>query len=246
MRINSEGIILKEQNIREKDKLVYVLTKNNGLIHAFVHGAKNIKNKKGSATGLLCYSRLSFYSSKDAYIIDEAEPIEVFFNLRNNLENLALAQYFSELAMALVQEGEESEEYLRLILNSIYFLANEKLPREQIKAIYELRIMCIAGYMPNLVACKKCGEYETNTMYMDISDGLLYCENCAPSSSLIALNKGLVSALRHIAFSDFDKIFSFKIAEEDLADLSFVTERYLLSGLERNFNTLQFYKDLTK
>ena len=46
MRINTEGLILKEQNIREKDKLVYVLTRNSGLLRAFVHGAKSFKNKK--------------------------------------------------------------------------------------------------------------------------------------------------------------------------------------------------------
>ena len=246
MRINTEGIILKEQNIREKDKLVFVLTKHNGLVRAFVHGAKNIKNRKNSATGLLCYSKISLYSSKDAYIIDEAEPIEVFFDLRNNLENLALAQYFSELAMSMVHEGEDNPEYLRLILNCLFFLANGKLPRDQVKAIFELRIMCIAGYMPNLVACNVCGEYETKNMYMDLSEGVLYCENCAPPSAMIELDTGLVSALRHIAFSDFDRIFSFKMADTALPELSFITERYLLSTLERNFNTLEFYKDLIK
>ena len=246
MRTNTDGLILKEQNIGEKDKLVTVLTRHNGLVRAFVRGAKSVKNRKSSSTGMFCFSKLSLYKTKDTYIIDEAEPIELFFDLRNDLEKLSLAQYFAELVLTLVQEDEQAEEYLRLILNSLHFLAKGKMPIEQVKAITELRIMCIAGFMPNLIACDRCGEYETETMYFDVEDGLLYCENCVPSDMIFQLDIGLIKALRHIAFSDFEKIYSFKMEEYALPDLSYVTEKYLLSKLQRNFKTLEFYKEIVK
>ena len=246
MRTNTDGLILKEQNIGEKDKLVTVLTRHNGLVRAFVRGAKSFKNRKNSATGMFCYSKLSLYKTKDTYIIDEAEPIELFFGLRDNLDKISLAQYFSELVINLVQEDEPAEEYLRLILNSLHFLATDKMPNEQIKAITELRLMCIAGFMPNLIACDRCGEYETENMYFDVEDGLLYCDNCVPSDMLFQLDIGLVKALRHIAFSDFEKIYSFKMEDYALPDLSYITEKYLLSKLQRNFKTLEFYKDITR
>ena len=246
MRTNTDGLILKEQNIGEKDKLVTVLTRHNGLVRAFVRGAKSVKNRKNSSTGMFCFSKLSLYKTKDTYIIDEAEPIELFFELRNDLEKLSLAQYFAELVITLVQEDEPAEEYLRLILNSLHFLAKDKMPNEQVKAITELRLMCIAGFMPNLVACDRCGEYETDTMYFDVEDGLLYCENCVPTDMIFQLDIGLVKALRHIAFSDFEKIYSFKMEDYALPDLSYVTEKYLLSKLQRNFKTLEFYKEIVK
>ena len=244
MRTNTDGLILKEQNIGEKDKLVTVLTRHNGLVRAFVRGAKSVNNRKNSSTGMLCFSKLCLYKTKESYIIDEAEPIELFFELRNDLEKLSLAQYFSEIVMTLVQEDEPAEDYLRLILNSLHFLAKGKMPIEQVKAITELRLMCIAGYMPNLIACDRCGEYETNTMYFDVEDGLLYCENCMSNSMLFPLDIGLIKALRHIAFSDFEKIYSFKMEEQALPDLSYLTERYLLSKLQRNFKTLEFYNSI--
>ena len=246
MRTNTDGLILKEQNIGEKDKLVTVLTRHNGLVRAFVRGAKSVNNRKNSSTGMFCFSKLCLYKTKESYIIDEAEPIELFFELRNDLEKLSLAQYFSELIITLVQEDEPAEEYLRLILNSLHFLAKNKMPTEQVKAITELRLMCIAGYMPNLIACDRCGEYETSTMYFDVEDGLLYCENCMSNSMLFPLDIGLIKALRHIAFSDFEKIYSFKMDENALPDLSYITEKYLLSKLQKNFKTLEFYKEITK
>ena len=244
MRTNTDGLILKEQNIGEKDKLVTVLTRHNGLVRAFVRGAKSFKNRKNSATGMFCYSKLSLYKSKDSYIIDEAEPLETFFGLRDDLDKISLAQYFSELAISLVQEEEPAEEYLRLILNSLHFLSKGTMPNEQVKAITELRMMCIAGFMPNLIACERCGEYETNTMYFDVEDGLLYCENCISSQALFSLDIGLVKALRHIAFSDFEKIYSFKMEDYAIQDLSYITEKYLLSKLQRNFKTLDFYNSI--
>lgn len=246
MRTNTDGLILKEQNIGEKDKLVTVLTRHNGLVRAFVRGAKSVNNRKNSSTGMFCFSKLCLYKTKESYIIDEAEPIELFFDLRNDLEKLSLAQYFSEIIITLVQEDEPAEEYLRLILNSLHFLAKGKMPIEQVKAITELRLMCIAGYMPNLIACDRCGEYETSTMYFDVEDGLLYCENCMSNSMLFPLDIGLIKALRHIAFSDFEKIYSFKMEESALPDLSYITEKYLLSKLQKNFKTLEFYKEITK
>ena len=246
MRTNTDGLILKEQNIGEKDKLVTVLTRHNGLVRAFVRGAKSVKNRKNSSTGMFCYSKISLYKNKETYIIDEAEPIELFFPLRTDLEKLTLAQYFAEIIISLVQEDESAEEYLRLILNSLYFLANSKLPNEQIKAITEMRIMCIAGFMPDLTACERCGTEDTNTMYFDIEDGIIYCENCVATDLLYPLDIGLVKALRHIAFSDFEKIYSFRMEDYALPDLSYITEKYLLSKLQRNFKTLAFYKEITK
>ena len=143
MRTNTDGLILKEQNIGEKDKLVTVLTRHNGLVRAFVRGAKSVKNRKNSSTGMFCYSKISLYKSKETYIIDEAEPIELFFELRNDLEKLALAQYFAEIIIALVQEDESAEEYLRLILNSLYFLANSKFPLCPTMRVFGLTPCCL-------------------------------------------------------------------------------------------------------
>ena len=81
-------------------------------------------------------------------------------------------------------------------------------------------------------------------MYFDVEQGLLYCENCMSASAMLPLEIGLIRAMRHIAFSEFDKIYNFSMPGEALSDLSFITERYILSRLQRKFNTLDFYKDI--
>ena len=112
MRTNTDGIILKEQNIGEKDKLVTVLTRHNGLVRAFVRGAKSFKNRKNSATGMFCYSKLSLYKTKDSYIIDEAD-VELLSGaglLLNDVDQSATAAEFETNAayieyMGLIDQG---------------------------------------------------------------------------------------------------------------------------------------------
>ena len=79
MRLNTDGMVIREQNIGEADRRVILLTRDYGIVHAFARGARRIKSNALTATQLLSYSRFSIFQGRDSYIIDEAEPIEVFF-----------------------------------------------------------------------------------------------------------------------------------------------------------------------
>lgn len=79
--IPDDGADSERANIGEQDKLVHALTATNGIIKAFVRGAKNIKNQKCAATSLLTYSRLTVYKGRESYIIGDAIPERIFQNL---------------------------------------------------------------------------------------------------------------------------------------------------------------------
>lgn len=249
MQISTDGLIIREMNIGESDRLVTVLTREEGLLRAFVRGAKNLKNRNASSTQLLCYSRLSIYKGREKYIIDEAEPQEVFFELRRDIEKLALAQYFCELSLALAPEGGEAGDFLRLMLNALYYLAHEKRPPALIKSVVEMRMLSMAGYMPDLVYCQECGVYEAERMYFQPREGALYCEACYPKTGRrggLLMSRGTVTALRHTVYADFQKIFAFSLPAEGQRVLSQATEQYLLCRLERGFQTLDFYHGICK
>lgn len=93
MKFQTMGLIVKEQNIGEQDKLVHALTATNGIIKAFVRGAKNIKNQKCAATSLLTYSRLTVYKGRESYIIGDAIPERIFSKLRRCCKNLPCAVF---------------------------------------------------------------------------------------------------------------------------------------------------------
>ena len=187
MRLNTDGMVIREQNIGEADRRVILLTRDYGIVHAFARGARRIKSNALTATQLLSYSRFSIFQGRDSYIIDEAEPIEVFFALRGNMEALSLALYFAQLMAELAPELDDAEPYLRLILNTLHLLSSGKRPQLQLKAIFEMRLLSIAGYMPNLVACETCGAFESDPMFFDAVHGRLYCARSALSPLCVTL-----------------------------------------------------------
>ncbi len=241
MKITASGLVIREQNIGEADKLITVLTAKHGIVRAFSRGAKKAKSKKLAATSLLVYADFTFTKNRDAFSVEDATVKEVFFELRSDVQKMALAQYFCELAYEFCEEDFESEEVLRLFLNSLWLLKENKKIPAFIKAVTELRLMSLSGYMPDLVACEKCGDYETAYMYFDFENGKIYCKNCTPSSYHKCISLSVVTAMRYVSFSDFDKIFSFTLSNDSLTDFCSICEEYLLNKTQRKFKTLEFY-----
>lgn len=123
MRIETDGLVIREQTVGESDRLVTLLTRSAGILRGFARQAKTIRSAKASGTSLLCYSQFSVFKGRERVIIDDARPKESFFGLREDIARLALAQYFCELAGVLTPEESPAEDYLRLMLNALYFLS---------------------------------------------------------------------------------------------------------------------------
>lgn len=243
MQTKTKGLIIREQTVGESDKLVTVITENFGLIKAFVRRAKTIKSQNLSATSLFAYSEFSLYRSKEAYVIDNATSIEVFFNLRSDIETLSLAQYFAQLACFLGTEEQPMPGMLRLLLNALYLLCQGKKSHPLIKATVELRMLALGGYMPDLTACYRCGTYESEIMYFDMEEACIYCKDCYRNNA-VELPLAVVTAMRFICFVDLSKVFSFNLSEENMALLCSTVEKYLLSRIDGRLTTLEFYKTI--
>ncbi len=241
-RFTVEALVIKEMKIGESDRLVTLFSREQGIIKAFASGAKNIKSKKGSATSLLTYGSFTIKNKNGSLRIYEATPINVFFGAGSDIEVLSLSQYFCELASEFSVSGEQNTELLRLILNSLHFLTKEKYFPPLIKAITELRTAVLAGYAPDLVACDECGKFEDNIMYFTVENGALRCSECKTGG--IAIDRTILSAMRHIVYSKFSKLYSFTIPMDKAKQLADITGRYITMQTDHRFHTLEFYESI--
>lgn len=244
LRFSTNALVIKESNIGEQDKLITLLTADRGVIKAYAAGAKSIKSKRAAATGLLSYASFTIDKKGENFRITEATPISLFFGAGSDIVVLSLSQYFCELSAIIEPPPEESQEFLRLILNSLHFLTQKKKNPVLIKAITELRILSTSGYLPNLLACEDCSKFEDDIMYFNIENGSLYCKECMQGVNLLPINRTVLEAMRHIVYSNFDKLYSFSIPETDAELLSNLTERYLLFQTELKITTLDFFNSI--
>ena len=155
MRTTTMGLVLRATKTGEADRALLLLTPD-GLVSAMAKGALRLKSRLFSGTGLFCYSEFTLFEGKTMFVVDEAEVRQVFWGIHESVEHMALAMYFAELASTLSHTGQEAEAQLRLLLNSLYLLSEGRRAPRLVKAVYELRAMTLAGFMPDLVACADC------------------------------------------------------------------------------------------
>ena len=149
---------------------------------------------------------------------------------------------------------------LRMSLNTLYAIAREIRPAADIKAVYELRAVGYAGYMPNISHCAFC-RADAGTLYLDVMNGRLVCPSCLnrqpaaqnredsdnfyERSILMPLSPPALAAARYALTALPERMFSFRITDP-LAGREFhrAAEVYLLSHLERGFDSLDFYRSV--
>ena len=244
MHVETDGLVIKEQSVGESDRLITILTSKYGLIRAFVRGSKSVKSKLLAGTQLLTYSDFVLFKGRDSYSVDSANPKNVFFDLRSDIESLSIAFYLCELFLELAPENDDATELLRLLLNSLYLMNEKKADRVLVKSVAELRAMSISGFAPNLVACEECGEFESPEVCFNLKMGVFYCQKCCEGRQGMRIGFSTLTAMRHIIYSEPKKIFDFKLKDASLRELSKVTESYMITHVERHFKTLDFYKSV--
>lgn len=240
-----KGIVLKERAVGENGKFIDILTAENGVIELTVKGAKKINSQFLSSTQLFAYSEFCYSESGKYRFLNSTEPIRIFYNLRNSLSKVSLACYFAEV-LRYCAEPQPDNNILRLFLNTLHFLEKDLRDERLLKSIFELRLMSEIGFMPDIVGCRDCGIFEPNEALFSMKDGCFFCKNCFSGNpnEFYSINISVLSSVRHILLTDFDRLFNFRISENSMNILSDFTEKYLSFCLERTFRTLDFYKSL--
>lgn len=151
------GLVLRTTEYKESDLILNILTREQGLISAKARAVRTNQSHNKGACQLLCYSEFTITDYKGFSAISEANAIEMFPELRSDIELLSLASYFAQAAEVLSQEDAGSGEVLSLTLNALYALAKLRKPQDLVKAAFELRLACIGGYEPDLTGCAVCG-----------------------------------------------------------------------------------------
>ena len=174
MHLDLSGVILRAVDYKETDRILTVLTDQNGLMTVKAQGCRRKNSPLAAPTQLLVYSHMTLFEYRDYYSLKEATVQEQFLGVREDLSKLSLASYFAEVAQCVGVEGESNPELLSLVLNSLYALDKLNKPLELIRAALDFKCMAIAGYAPLLDACAVCGVPEPEEPRLNLQEGVLH------------------------------------------------------------------------
>ena len=244
--IVARGIVLRETETKETDKILTVLTDKCGKIAVIARGARRKSCKYAACAQSLAYSEWTLYQKGDWYYANEGSTLELFNGLRKDLDAMALGFYFAELTEAVTAEDTPAPELLRHLLNGLYALAALGKPAALVKPAFELKLLCLAGYEPLADSCAYCGNPDPEQPMLDVVQGVLRCGTCGVQERSLSmpLCPSSLAALRHIVYGDPKRLYSFTLGEKALKRLSDAAEAFAAAQLERGFRTLDFYKSL--
>ena len=242
--IVTNGLVIKQTNYAEADRILHVFTDKLGIVSVIAKGARKYKSHQGSASQLLYYSAFTLVSGKGMYTMRGASTVESFFSLSESLDKLALCTYLFDITKALVPENMPDEQVLSLLLNTLYILKTKQRELPLVKAAYELRLLALTGFMVNCNQCSICANTTDENVYFSLSRGGIVCSECVRPADAIKISRPAQRAMEYISQNDADKIYSFTISPEAAQELKIAAEKFLLNCAERDFMSLSYYKNI--
>ena len=237
-----KGLIIKETNVGEGDKIITILTNEHGKIQAGANRARSYKSKLTSGCSLFCYTDFIIKKGKQLGSVTSAEPIETFYNIRTDIEKLSLATYFCDLLCEIATDSNGMSEIIQLALNTLYIIT-KKEDLTLVKPTFELRLMALSGLSPNVLSCGR-GNDCIDLKHFSVNEGSVFCSECG--NSFGEIKGGTLSAMQHILHSDARKIYSFSASPEVAAELICIAESYVITHIGRDFRSLKYLKRLSK
>ena len=133
-----------------------------------------------AGTQFLSFSDLVIFSGANSYNINSCETIEVFYNIRKDIEKLTYAAFIAKIVSDVTYENEYTYKILQLLLNTLYMISETEIDKDFILSVFELRLMLLLGFTPTLNKCSICGSKE-DIGYFSIGNSGFVCNSCRQS-----------------------------------------------------------------
>ena len=238
----TEGIVLRRRDFDEADRLLTVLTRDRGKVTLLAKGARKIASRKAPHVDLFRHVDLLVHQGRNFGIVSQAEAIETFAGLGEDLQGLAAAHYVAELVDSLVIEGDDGEGVFELTAATLHWLNDGGDPR-LCQRYFELHVLDLAGYRPQLYRCLGCDNWvEPAANRFDIAAGGLYCPSCCERSHEhgLAVTVGAQKVMRFLQRSQIEQCRRLVLSPPLHDELEALLGAYMRQVLDRAPKSVRF------
>lgn len=210
------GIVLSAMPVGEYDKRIVLLTKEKGKLYAFARGAKRAKSSLMAGSSPFAFGTFYLYENRNSNSLEHVEITNYFRELTENFEAAYYGMYFCELTDYFTVEYLEAVSILKLLYKTLQELTKERIPRELIRYIFELKLLQLNGEAPD---ASSLGQFKhPSTLY----------------------------TIQFIYTSPIEKIYSFLVKDEVLQDLRRISRIYFIPNLDKPMKSLAILEDCLK
>lgn len=183
----------------------------------------------------MCFADYIIFEGNNTYNINSCDIIEVFYNIRTDLDKLECAANITKIVQDVATENENNYKLLQLLLNTLYMISETDMNIDLINSIFKMRVTSIIGFTPQINKCVNCGKNE-NITHFSIRDNGFKCENCSKQDTgAISMSAGTRDAIKYTIMAPPKKIFGFNITDECIKEFKLISKIYLNEKLEKEF-----------
>lgn len=242
--LKTNAIILRARNYSEADQLLTLYTEKRGKLTAIVKGVKKPKSKLRGGVQVFSHTNLDLYLGKNLATVTQAETINTFAPLREDLLRMGSSAYLAELLDSLILEGESDPRLFNLILMGFYLLSLED-PRLATK-VMEIRLLRELGYEPQLESCVNCGQKAGGGSFSPELGGLL-CDQCLkdkPSPDFVKISGETCVILRQFMNMELSKINRLRISPNAKKELDEILDLHITTCLGKKLKSKEFLDNI--
>ena len=199
--VKTHAIVLATRNLGEADKLVTFFTQRQGKIKGTAKGARRVKSRFGGSLEPFTYCQvILFQKTRDSlYRIQQADILNSFRELREDLERILWASRVTALTSVMTPEGEANPALFNALLET--FTTLQEQDKELATRLFEIRLLQYTGYQPRLDTerCLRCQvKLDPQTIFFSPIHGGIICKNCSGREKVLvsAVTRGTVAFIR--------------------------------------------------
>jgi DNA repair protein RecO (recombination protein O) len=244
--IRAEAVVLRHSDYGEADRLLTLYTRQLGKTRALVKGARKVTSRKAGHLEPFTYVKLQLAKGRDLFIVTQADMIESYPPVREDLRLTGEASYAVELLDRFTYEDEKEDPSLfRLLTDTLSRLASRADPWLVIR-YYEMRLLDGLGFRPRLFECANCGrEVLPEDQFFSFSAGGVICPRCGQGlPNLVPLSVETLKYLRHFQRSSYAEASRARPNPEVQKEAENLMQGYFTYLLERELNTPGFLKQI--
>jgi DNA repair protein RecO (recombination protein O) len=238
-----EAVVLRHMDWGEADRLLWLFTRELGKVRVVAKGVRKLHSRKAGHLEPFTRVGLLLARGREMMIVTQAEAIDTFPLLRDDLLQMGYASYVVELLDRFTYEEGQNIPMYRLLADTLSRLCTEK-DSSLVVHYYEVRLLDLLGFRPQLFHCVQCGnEIQAEDQYFSAAQGGVLCPTCgvnAPGARPISMQA--LKFLRHYQRSSYSEAKRAHPASAHYREMEILLQHYLTYLLERGLNTPEFLR----
>ena len=248
-QFRTQAIILSRRDFGESDRLLTLFTPARGKLRVIAKGARKPKAKVSGHVELFARSDCLIFKGRNLDILTQAELIEPYLGLREDLRRGAYANYVAELLDRFTADEEEASGGLFLLLHETLARVSDAADPRLAARFFELRLLDLAGFKPELEECViSRAALKPERQYFSHEEGGVVSLGSAPevASPLVDIDFDSLKLLRHLQRSAeaWERVKSLRVTSEQHGRVERIMLGYIARLLERKLESVAFIRRL--